>query len=104
MSTAAFDLDVWVAEARQEPFRFSLSGLIFTMPAAGELDKSILTAVNVDNPSARDIESLLKAGLGEQWARFDTIPVPLAALGELFRQWQKHEGAPVGEFSASSDS
>ncbi|MEV0445453.1 hypothetical protein AB0I84_08160 [Streptomyces spectabilis] len=103
MSTA-FDLDVWVKEARQEPFRFTLAGNIFTMPAAGELDKSILNAVNVDNPSARDIESLLRAGLGDQWQRFDEIPVPLAALGELFRQWQKHEGAPVGESGASSDS
>ncbi|WP_369376110.1 hypothetical protein [Streptomyces sp. cg36] len=100
----AFDLDVWVKEARREPFRFSLAGHIFTMPSAGELDKSILTAVSLDSPSAHDIEILLKAGLGDQWARFDEIPVPLAALGELFRQWQKHEGAPVGESSASSGS
>ncbi|MEW2635763.1 hypothetical protein AB0903_30020 [Streptomyces sp. NPDC048389] len=103
MSTP-FDLDVWVAEARQEPFRFTLAGSAFHMPAAGELDKSILSAVNVDNPSARDIEALLKAGLGDQWARFDEIPVPLSALGELFRQWQKHEGAPLGESPASADS
>ncbi|MCX5398468.1 hypothetical protein [Streptomyces sp. NBC_00102] len=100
----AFDLDVWVQEARQEPFRFTLSGQIFTMPAAGELDKSILSAVNIDAPSARDIEVLLKAGLTDQWATFDAIPVPLAALGELFRQWQRHEGIPLGESVASSDS
>ncbi|MER8067196.1 hypothetical protein ABTZ59_02620 [Streptomyces sp. NPDC094034] len=100
----AFDLDVWVQEARQEPFRFTLSGLVFTMPAAGELDKSVLTTVNIESPSARDIETLLKSGLGDQWAQFDAIPVPLAALGELFRQWQKHEGAPLGESSALSDS
>ncbi|MFJ2906865.1 hypothetical protein [Streptomyces sp. NPDC087212] len=106
MSTlnSAFDLDVWVSEARQEPFRFTLAGLMFTVPAAGELDKSVLSSVNVDNPSARDIETLLKAGLGSQWAKFDAIPVPLAALGELFRQWQKHEGTPLGEASASADS
>ncbi|MFE9569237.1 hypothetical protein ACFYMW_12165 [Streptomyces sp. NPDC006692] len=100
----AFDLDVWVKEARKEPFRFTLAGLVFTMPAAGELDKSVLSTVNVDSPSARDIEILLKAGLGDQWSKFDAIPAPLAALGELFRQWQKHEGTPLGESSASSGS
>ncbi|MGW8975133.1 hypothetical protein [Streptomyces platensis] len=100
----AFDLDVWVKEARCEPFRFTLSGQLFTMPAAGELDKSVLTSVNLESPSARDIETLLKSGLGDQWGQFDEIPVPLAALGELFRQWQKHEGAPLGESSALSDS
>ncbi|MFJ5707610.1 hypothetical protein [Streptomyces sp. NPDC093105] len=104
MTTTAFDLDVWVKEARQEPFRFTVSGRLFEMPAAGELDKSVLTAVNIDNPSARDIESLLKAGLGEAWPVFNEIPVPLAALGELFRRWQAHEGVPLGESSASADS
>ncbi|WP_432068233.1 hypothetical protein [Streptomyces sp. C10-9-1] len=99
-----FDLDVWVKEARREPFKFTVSGLVFTMPAAGELDKSILSTVNIESPSAMDIETLLKAGLGDQWAQFDAIPIPLAALGELFRQWQKHEGAPLGESSASADS
>lgn len=99
-----FDLDVWVAEARQEPFAFSLAGHTFTMPTAGELDKSILTTVNLEAPTARDIETLLKAGLGDQWGLFDSIPVPIAALGELFRQWQKHDGAPVGESVASTDS
>lgn len=100
----AFNLDVWVQEARKEPFRFTLSGRVFTMPAAGELDKKILKAVNVDSPSATDIETLLKHGLGDQWKNFDEIPAPLAALGELFRQWQKHEGTPLGESSASADS
>lgn len=99
-----FDLDVYVREARREPFAFTLAGRLFTMPGAGELDKSILTAVNIDNPSAKDIETLLKSGLGDQWADFDTIPVPLGALGELFRQWQKHEGAALGESLASTDS
>ncbi len=101
---STFDLDIWVKEARMEPFSFTLAGSVFTMPAAGELDKSILSAVNLTNPSAADIETLLRAGLGGQWAKFDAIPAPLAALGELFRQWQKHEGIPLGESPALSDS
>ncbi|MFJ2783681.1 MULTISPECIES: hypothetical protein [unclassified Streptomyces] len=103
MSTA-FNLDTWVAEARREPFRFTLSDQLFTLPAAGELDKKILRVVNIDSPSATDIETLLKHGLKDQWGVFDKIPVPLAALGELFRQWQNHEGIPLGESPASADS
>ncbi|MBZ4319537.1 hypothetical protein [Streptomyces huiliensis] len=103
MSTP-FDLDVWVKETRKEPFRFTLAGQIFTMPPAGELDKSILSTVNVADPSPLDIERLLRAGLGDQWAVFDKTPAPLAALGELFRQWQRHEGITPGEARASTDS
>ncbi|MEW2034904.1 hypothetical protein AB0901_30935 [Streptomyces roseifaciens] len=100
----AFDLDVWVKEARKEPFRFTLAGRDFTLTPAGELDKGVLKTVNVDSPSAADIETLLQAGLNDQWAAFDALPAPLAALGELFRQWQKHEGVPLGESPASADS
>ncbi|MGW1277584.1 hypothetical protein ACWD4V_11600 [Streptomyces tsukubensis] len=100
----AFDLDTWVHEARREPFRFTLADNEFALTPAGELDKGLLKAVNLDSPSALDIESLLKAGLGDQWAEFDSLPVPLAALGELFRRWQRHEGATLGELVASADS
>ncbi|MFF3552932.1 hypothetical protein ACFYXL_05890 [Streptomyces tsukubensis] len=103
MSTA-FDLDAWVKEARREPFRFTLADTDFTLTPAGELDKSILKSVDLEAPSPPDIETLLKAGLGDQWINFDSLPAPLAALGELFRQWQRHEGATLGESVASSDS
>lgn len=102
--TTPFDLDTWVHEARQEPFRFKLSDHVFTLPAAGELDKSVLSSVNIASPSADDIETLLKAGLGDQWGAFDGMPLPIGGIGELFRRWQKHEGAPLGELSASADS
>ncbi|MFJ3858152.1 hypothetical protein ACIPRL_18145 [Streptomyces sp. NPDC090085] len=103
MSTT-FNLDVWVREAKREPFKFTLADREYAMPFAGELDKKILEAVNIASPSATDISALLRAGLGTQWADFDEQPLPLAALGELFRQWQAHEGAPLGELSASADS
>ncbi|MEU5160458.1 hypothetical protein AB0G74_12715 [Streptomyces sp. NPDC020875] len=100
----AFDLNAWVNEARREPFRFTLADTEFTLTPAGELDKGILKAVNLDAPSAPDIENLLRAGLGDQWPHFDSLPAPLAALGELFRRWQRHEGAALGESPASADS
>ncbi|CAM5362707.1 hypothetical protein GCM10010329_85120 [Streptomyces spiroverticillatus] len=99
-----FDLNVWVKEARREPFRFELSDYVFVLPAAASLDKKILRSVNLSAPSTGDIETLLKEGLAEQWQAFDALPLPLGALGELFRRWQAHEGAPVGESSASSNS
>ncbi|MBC3987828.1 hypothetical protein H8N00_02670 [Streptomyces sp. AC563] len=103
MSTE-FDLDVWAAEARREPFTFTLGCRKFSMPVAGELDKSLLKSVNLSAPSPEDIEKLLKAGLADQWEDFDALPAPLSAIGELFRRWQKHEGAPLGESVASADS
>ncbi|MER6364976.1 hypothetical protein [Kitasatospora sp. NPDC001527] len=100
----AFDLNAWMAEAAREPFRFLLDGKTFVLPAAGDLDKSILAAVNVDNPSATDIIALLQAGLGDQWVEFDALPVPLSAVGELFRRWQHHQGVTPGESEVSPSS
>ncbi|MFE1089539.1 hypothetical protein ACFW5K_19835 [Streptomyces albidoflavus] len=101
---SAFDLDTWISEAKREPFRFTLGGAAYSMVASAELDKSLLTAVNLDAPSASDIQTLLRAGLGNQWEEFSAAPAPLAALGELFKRWQEHEGLPLGESDASSDS
>lgn len=102
--TDVYNLDAWIAESRREPFRFQLGGKQFAMPAAAELDKSVLSSVNLDRPSASDIETLMSIGLGDQWPEFNAQPAPLGALGELFKQWQRHEGVTVGESSASTDS
>ncbi|WP_406113949.1 hypothetical protein [Kitasatospora purpeofusca] len=99
-----FDLDVWVAEARREPFRFALGEHYFALPAAGDLDKSLLKTVNLTSPSADDILSLMREGLGEQWQDFDALPLPLSALGELFRRWQSHTGVTPGESMPSPNS
>lgn len=100
----AFDLDTWISEARREPFRFTLGGTEYSMVAAQELDKSLLTSTNLDAPTAADIQAMLRAGLGTQWDEFSAAPAPMAALGELFRRWQEHDGLPVGEDAASTSS
>ncbi|WAL73112.1 hypothetical protein OU787_17325 [Kitasatospora sp. YST-16] len=99
-----FDLDVWAAEARRTPFAFRAGGLEFTLPAAGDLDKAILATVNLEKPSADDVLTLLREGLADRWPDFDALPMPLGAVGELFKRWQAHEGIPLGESPASSDS
>ncbi len=96
-----FDLDVWVSEAKREPFRFALGGTTFVLPAAGDLDKAILSDVNTEAPSATDIVALLRAGLADQWSAFDRLPVPISAVGELFRRWQRHQGVTPGESEPS---
>ncbi|MFD7584193.1 hypothetical protein ACFV84_01970 [Kitasatospora sp. NPDC059811] len=99
-----FDLDAWANEARRSPFAFRVGGVDFSLPAAGDLDKGILAAVNLETPSADDVLTLLREGLADQWPDFDALPIPLGAVGELFKRWQAHEGIPLGESPASSDS
>ncbi|MER5863778.1 hypothetical protein [Kitasatospora sp. NPDC002040] len=99
-----FNLDVWVSEAKREPFKFALAGTTFVLPAAGDLDKSVLGHVNIESPSATDIVALLRSGLADQWSEFDALPVPLSAIGELFRRWQRHQGVTPGESEPSPTS
>ncbi|MFE2409844.1 hypothetical protein ACFXDE_16025 [Kitasatospora sp. NPDC059408] len=102
--TESFNLDAWANEARRTPFEFQAGGRDFELPAAGDLDKGVLASVNLDEPSATDVLALLKEGLANQWPAFDALPLPIAGIGELFRRWQRHEGIPLGESAASSDS
>ncbi|MGX4737108.1 hypothetical protein [Kitasatospora griseola] len=102
--TDVFDLDVWVAEARRQPFRFALAGTTFVLPSAGDLDKEILSRVNLGSPSPTDIVALLRTGLGDQWPSFDALPLPISAIGELFRRWQRHQGVTPGESEPSPTS
>ncbi|MFF2543991.1 hypothetical protein ACFVUY_15650 [Kitasatospora sp. NPDC058063] len=96
-----FNLDTWVTESTRTPFPFTLGGRDFSLPAAGDLDKSLLSTVNLSSPSAADILSLMREGLGDQWQEFDALPLPLSALGELFRRWQNHTGVTPGESQPS---
>ncbi|WP_461296336.1 hypothetical protein [Streptomyces harbinensis] len=99
-----FDIDAWENEAKEVPFTFRADGRDFSLPSAGFLDKSVLASVNLDRPSADDILTLLRIGLGDQWPDFDAAPIRLSSLGELFRRWQNHQGVSVGESVASADS
>ncbi|MFE4514419.1 hypothetical protein ACFRMQ_09550 [Kitasatospora sp. NPDC056783] len=96
-----FNLDNWVAENGRTPYEFTLGGTDFSLPAAGDLDKALLSTVNLSAPSADDILSLMREGLGDQWQEFDSLPLPLSALGELFRRWQNHTGVTPGESQPS---
>jgi len=100
-----FDLDAFIAEARQDPFRFKLGGRWFELVHAGQLDKRLLTELDFDRVGPSTFLPLMRAGMTEaDWEAFDALPVPLSAVGELFEQWQAHGGTSVGESSASSTS
>jgi len=103
MSDDVFDLDAYVAEHRKDPYRFRYGGQDFELPHAQDTDWRVMEAA--DQGDVEAIRTLFRLGLGaEQWARFEQLPQPAGAMGELFRRWQAHSGTKPGESPASPSS
>ncbi|MEU7771222.1 hypothetical protein AB0C44_07840 [Micromonospora taraxaci] len=103
MSDDVFDLDAYVAEHRKEPYRFRYGGQDFELPHAQDTDWRVAQAA--DQGDVEAIQTLFRRGFGpEQWERFDALPQPAGAMGELFRRWQAHSGTKPGESPASPSS
>ncbi|WP_433651028.1 hypothetical protein ACQP2C_32465 [Micromonospora zamorensis] len=101
--TDVFDLDAYVAEHRKEPYAFHYGGQDFELPHAQDTDWRVAEAADQGDVDA--IRTLFRLGLGaEQWARFEKLPQPAGAMGELFRRWQAHSGTKPGESPASPSS
>lgn len=101
--TEVFDLDAYVAEHRKEPFRFRYCDQDFEMPHAADIDWRVIEAA--DQGDAQAIQTLFKRGLGpEQMERFEKLPQPTGAMGELWRRWQASTGLKPGESPASPSS
>lgn len=94
-----FDLDAYVAEHRQAPYRFRYGGQDFELPHASDTDWRVTEAADQGNIEA--IRTLFRRGLGDQWERFEQLPQPAKPMGELFRRWQAHSGVKPGESPAS---
>ena len=98
--TDVFDLDAYVAEHRKAPYQFRYGGEDFELPHASDTDWRVAEVADLGDVEA--IRMLLRRGLGpERWERFDALPQPAAAMGELFRRWQAHSGVKPGESPAS---
>lgn len=98
-----FDLDAYVTEHRQQPYRFRYGGQTWELPHSADIDWRVTEAADQGNIDA--IRTLFQRGLGpDQWERFEQLPQPAAAMGELFRRWQAHAGVRPGESPASPDS
>ncbi len=103
MPEDVFDLDAYVAEHRKTPYRFRYGGQDFELPHAQDTDWRVAEAADQDDVDA--IQTLFRRGMGpEQWARFEQLPQPAGAMGELFRRWQAHSGTTPGESPASPSS
>jgi hypothetical protein len=103
MSQDVFDLDAYVAEHRQEPYRFRYGGQQWELPHAADTDWRVIEAA--DQGDVEAIRTLFRRGMGpEQWARFEELPQPAKPMGELFRRWQAHSGVRPGESPASPGS
>jgi hypothetical protein len=97
-----FDLDVYVAEASKDPYKFTYRGQSWTLPHASDMDWRAVEAADMGNYAA--LRELFRLGLGEQWTEFEKLPQPAAAMTELFKRWQAHAGVKPGESQGSADS
>lgn len=98
-----FDLDAYVVEHRQTPYRFRYGGQDFELPHASDIDWRVSEAADLGNVEA--IRILFRRGMSpDQWERFEALPQPAKPMGELFRRWQAHSGVKPGESPASPGS
>lgn len=103
MPDDVFDLDAYVAEHRKDPYKFRYGGQDFELPHAQDTDWRVLEVA--DQGDVEAIQTLFRRGMGpEQWQRFEELPQPAGAMGELFRRWQAHAGTKSGESPASPSS
>lgn len=98
-----FDLDALAHEATGEPFVFQLGGQHFTLPAVRQLDRRHIKRVS-EALAGADVDAALTELLGDQWDRFDSLPLTVGQLNSLLDAWQVHQGLKPGESDASTDS
>ena len=98
-----FDLDVFVKEARKEPFRFRLAGREFTATHMADIDW-LPVAGGKDFTGQLTGHEFLKLALGEQWEEFTAIPLASGGYNELQRRWYAHSGVELGESAGSGGS
>ena len=98
-----FDLDVFVKEAKKEPFRFRLAGREFTAAHMADIDW-LPVAGGKDFSGLLTGHEFLKLALGDQWEEFTEIPLASGGYNELQRRWYAHSGVELGESQGSGDS
>jgi hypothetical protein len=88
-----FDLDALEVEGEgAEPFTFTYKGETFTMPLAASMPWQDQLALE----SAGQSESL-RLILGDQYERFERLPMSAGRLGKLLEAWLAHQGLKPGE-------
>ena len=98
-----FDLDVFVKEAKKEPFRFRLAGREFTAAHMADIDW-LPVAGGKDFSGLLTGHKFLKLALGDQWEEFTEIPLSSGGYNELQRKWYAHSGVELGESQGSGGS
>ena len=102
-AASIFDLDAYQAEAVHEPFTFTLSGQVFTLPHLSDIDwhASLDDDGNIGVPT---VHKMLRKGLGDQWDAFFQCELSGAGYNKLWERWQEHSGLDLGEDTASAPS
>jgi hypothetical protein len=88
-----FDLDALEVEGEDSPpFEFTYKGETFQLPAATAMPWQDQLALE----NADQLESL-RLILGDQFPRFEKLPMSASRLGKLIEAWQSHQGLKPGE-------
>lgn len=101
-ATKPFDLDAVEAETAGESFPFTYRGHDYTLPHVQDVDRKVLLAA--DRGEIEAMNELFRAGLGEDYERFNAQPMKVRSLNALFAAWLKHCGLEPGELGASTRS
>ncbi|MFF4779408.1 hypothetical protein ACFY05_41995 [Microtetraspora fusca] len=96
-----FNLDAAIAEAASKPFTFAYKGKSWTLRPMGELDIWPLID-QIENGDLALMRATLTEAFGDQWEEFREHPMPGAGLNALFKAYQEHSDANMGESQASS--
>jgi hypothetical protein len=67
-----------------------------------DVDRKVLLAA--DHGSIEAMNELFRAGLGDDYERFNDQPMKVRSLNALFAAWLEHCGLEPGELQASTRS
>lgn len=97
-----FNLDTVEAESDLRPFRVHHGGRRWQL--------AHMQAINIwdllfeEDTQEQAALRIFEAALGDQWAEFRKVPLPMHKVRNLFAEYQKHCGVELGESSASTAS
>lgn len=98
------DLDALDAESGFEPYPFTWKGRQWHLTHMQKIDAWAVITEDEDLTQNQQILELLEIALGDQWADFQAIPIPLHLMQDLFEDYNAYCGTSAGESGRSARS
>lgn len=98
-----FDLDAFIAEGEDEPFRFTFGGVEFTWPGTLDLRADVALAEGRLWDALAKNNGVQHEKFMATWEAHDGT-LDMRVIRGLFAAHAKHRGVSLGESSASSSS